>query len=102
MTEILDNKSQAEQMVIPTQRGGNAMPPEIYPRIGEANSLERMGHLNRRPITTTDLDLEKMRLDGAMVRLKYRHEDNEKRRLHEEKMEQLHQKASSQSVSGKA
>ncbi|XP_032071958.1 transmembrane protein 247 [Thamnophis elegans] len=98
MTEILDNKSQAEQMVITTQRGGNALPPEIYPRIGEANSLERMGHLNRRQITTTDLDLEKMRLDGAMVRLKYRHEDNEKRRLHEEKMEQLRQKASSQSI----
>ncbi|XP_025029392.1 transmembrane protein 247-like, partial [Python bivittatus] len=98
MTETLDNKSQAEQVAITTQRGGNAMPPEVYSRIGEASSLEGMGHLNSRQITAADLDLEKMRLDGAMIRLRYRHEDNEKRRQHEEKMEQLRQKVPSQSI----
>ncbi|XP_053168206.1 transmembrane protein 247-like isoform X2 [Hemicordylus capensis] len=99
MTETLDNKSQAEQLAISTQRGTSALQPEAYSRIGEVSSLEGMGHRSQygRQITVADLDLEKMRLDGAMTRLRYRHEDNEKRRMHEEKMEQLRQRTASRS-----
>ncbi|XP_061482110.1 uncharacterized protein LOC133384211 [Rhineura floridana] len=98
MTETLDNKSQAERMAISTQRGTSVLQP-AYSRIGEASSLEPIGQLHSsRQITAADLDLEKMRLDGAMTRLRYRHEDNEKRRQHEEKMEQLHQQTTPRSI----
>uniref|UniRef100_A0A8D2L8C3 Uncharacterized protein n=1 Tax=Varanus komodoensis TaxID=61221 RepID=A0A8D2L8C3_VARKO len=99
MTETLENKSQAERLANSTQRGTSALQTGAYSRIGVASSLEGMGPLSSRQITAADLDLEKLRLDGAMARLKYRHEDNEKRRRHEEKMEQLRQRTVARSVS---
>ncbi|XP_028577553.2 uncharacterized protein LOC114593369 [Podarcis muralis] len=98
MTETLENKSQGDRLAISTQRGTSALQPEAYSRIGEASSMERMGQLHSRQITAADLDLEKMRLDGAMTRLRYRHEDNEKRRQHEEKMQQLHHQTTPRSI----
>lgn len=94
MTETLENKSQAGQLAISTQRGPRALQPEVFSGMDKANSLEGIAPLNDRQITAADLDLEKMRLDGAMLRLRYRHEDNEKRRQHEAKMEQLRQQNS--------
>ncbi|KAJ6666995.1 hypothetical protein lerEdw1_018997 [Lerista edwardsae] len=101
MTETLENKSQAEHLAASTQRGTSALQPEVYSRIEKVSSLEGIAQLNRRQITAADLDLEKMRLDGAMTRLRYRHEDNEKRRQHEEKMEQLRQLTVSRSFGQK-
>ncbi|KAF7252650.1 hypothetical protein EYD10_02259 [Varanus komodoensis] len=98
MTETLENKSQAERLANSTQRGTSALQTGAYSRIGVASSLEGMGPLSSRQITAADLDLEKLRLDGAMARLKYRHEDNEKRRRHEEKMEQLRQRTVARSI----
>ncbi|XP_062980831.1 transmembrane protein 247 [Elgaria multicarinata webbii] len=98
MTETLDNKSQAERLANSTQRGTSALQPGAFSRMGVASSMEGMGQLNSRQITAADLDLEKMRLDGAITRLKYRHGDNEKRRRHEEKMELLRQQSASRSI----
>ncbi|XP_042322864.1 transmembrane protein 247-like [Sceloporus undulatus] len=98
MTEVLENKIQTGHLAISAPRGTRALQQEAYSRIGEASSLHGIGQLKGRQITATDLDLEKMRLDGAMTRLKYRHEDNEKRRQHEEKMAQLRQQNGSRSI----
>uniref|UniRef100_A0A8D0FHE9 Uncharacterized protein n=1 Tax=Strix occidentalis caurina TaxID=311401 RepID=A0A8D0FHE9_STROC len=45
-------------------------------------------------VTATDTELERVRWDFVLARLKYEHEDNEKQRLHEDRMEQSHQQAS--------
>ncbi|XP_066479610.1 transmembrane protein 247-like [Tiliqua scincoides] len=94
MTETLENKSQAEQLASSTQRGASALQPAMNSRVYKVSSVEGIAPLNGRQITAADLDLEKMRLDGAMIRLRYRNEDNEKRRQHEAKMEQLRQQTS--------
>ncbi|XP_054828470.1 transmembrane protein 247 [Eublepharis macularius] len=98
MMETVDNKSQAERLAVSTQRGTSALQPETYSRMAEVSSLEGMGQLHSRQITAADLDLEKIRLDGAMTRMRYRHEDNEKRRQHEEKMERIRHQAVSRSI----
>lgn len=97
--ETLDNKNQTERLAVSSQRGTSGLPPETYSRIAEISSLEGMGQLTSRQITAANLDLEKIRLDSAMTRMKYRHEDNEKRRQHEEKMERMRHQAVSRSVS---
>ncbi|KAL8185269.1 UNVERIFIED_CONTAM: hypothetical protein K2H54_044224 [Gekko kuhli] len=96
MMETLDNKNQTERLS--TQRGTGGLPPETYSRMAEINSLEGMAQLTSRQITAADLELEKIRLESAMTRMRYRHEDNEKRRQHEEKMERMHHQAVSRSV----
>uniref|UniRef100_A0A8D0DYC2 Transmembrane protein 247 n=1 Tax=Salvator merianae TaxID=96440 RepID=A0A8D0DYC2_SALMN len=98
ITETLDNKSQAEQLALSTQRGTSALQPEAYSRIGEVSSLDGLGQLHARQITAADFDLEKMKLETAMTRLRYKHEDNEKRRQHKERMEQLHQQTPPRSI----
>ncbi|XP_077191790.1 uncharacterized protein LOC143836390 [Paroedura picta] len=98
MMETLDNKNQAERLAVSTQRGTSGLPPETYSRMAEISSLEGMGQLTNRQITAADLDLEKIRLDSAMTRMRFRHEDNEKRRQHEEKMEQMRHQAVSRSI----
>lgn len=99
LTETFEYKSQQERLAISAQRGARVFPPEAYPRIGDTSSLEGMGQLNSRQITWADLDLEKMRLEGAVTRLRYKHDDNEKMRQHEEKMERLRQQTVPRSVS---
>ncbi|GAB0187316.1 transmembrane protein 247 [Grus japonensis] len=44
-------------------------------------------------VTAADIELERVRWDFVLAKLKYEHEDNEKQRLHEERMEQIHQQA---------
>ncbi|XP_062827318.1 uncharacterized protein LOC100566926 isoform X1 [Anolis carolinensis] len=96
--ETLDNKNQAVRLAVSATRGTSTLQPEAFSRIDEASSLEGMGQLSIRHITAADLDLEKMRLEGAMTRLKYRQEDNEKQRQHEERMAQLRLQARSRSI----
>lgn len=50
-------------------------------------------------VTAADIELERVRWDFVLAKLKYEHEDNEKQRLHEERMEQIHQQAVKRSVS---
>ncbi|XP_060103708.1 uncharacterized protein LOC132577963 [Heteronotia binoei] len=94
--ETLDNKNQAERLS--TQRGTSGLPPETYSRIAEISNLEGMGQLTSRQITAVDLDLKKIKLDNALTRMRYRLEDNEKRRQHEEKMERMRHQAVSRSI----
>ncbi|KFV39476.1 hypothetical protein N341_09901, partial [Tyto alba] len=53
------------------------------------NSEERE-QLYGKQVTPADIELEKMRWDFVLAKLKYEHEDKEKQRLHEERMEQIH------------
>ncbi|XP_036604540.1 transmembrane protein 247 [Trichosurus vulpecula] len=45
------------------------------------------------PERSTDMDLEKVRMEFELTRLKCLHEENERQRQHEETMEQLHLQA---------
>ncbi|XP_074080275.1 transmembrane protein 247 isoform X1 [Macrotis lagotis] len=42
---------------------------------------------------TSEIELEKVRMEFELTRLKYLHEENERQRQHEEVMEQLHRQA---------
>lgn len=100
MTETLDNKSQTGRPALSTQRGTSVLQQEVYSRTCAASSLEGMEQLNSRQVTAADLDLEKMRLDGALTRMRCRYNDNARQRQHEERTEQLHPQTVSRSVSG--
>uniref|UniRef100_A0ACB8GA07 Uncharacterized protein n=1 Tax=Sphaerodactylus townsendi TaxID=933632 RepID=A0ACB8GA07_9SAUR len=95
--ETLNNKNPADRLAVTTQRGTSGLLPETSSRMAEISSLEGMGQLPIRQITAVDVDLEKIKLDGAMTRMRYRHEENEKKRRHEEKMERIRHQAISQS-----
>ncbi|KAI6071788.1 Transmembrane protein 247 isoform X2 [Aix galericulata] len=58
-----------------------------------STNAEDLEELCCRQVTAADIELEKMRWDFVLAKLKYEHEDNEKQRLHEERMEQIHQQA---------
>ncbi|XP_009985065.1 PREDICTED: transmembrane protein 247, partial [Tauraco erythrolophus] len=58
-----------------------------------STSAEQLGQLCGKEVTAADIKLERMRWDFMLAKLKYEHDDNEKQRLHEERMEQLHQQA---------
>lgn len=45
------------------------------------------------PQRSGEMELEKVRMEFELTRLKYLHEENERQRQHEEVMEQLHQQA---------
>ncbi|XP_074676629.1 transmembrane protein 247 [Strix aluco] len=60
---------------------------------------EELEQLCGKQVTATDTELERVRWDFVLARLKYEHEDNEKQRLHEERMEQIHQQAVKRSFS---
>ncbi|XP_068795719.1 transmembrane protein 247-like isoform X2 [Struthio camelus] len=71
----------------------SALQPEV------STKAEELEQLCSKQVTAADIQLERMRWDSALARLKYKHEDNEKQRLHEEKMEQIHQQAAKRSFS---
>ncbi|XP_010079210.1 PREDICTED: transmembrane protein 247 [Pterocles gutturalis] len=50
-------------------------------------------------VRVTDIELERMRWDFVLAKLKYEHKDNEKQRRHEERMELIHQQAVKRSFS---
>uniref|UniRef100_A0A8C8ZBB2 Transmembrane protein 247 n=1 Tax=Prolemur simus TaxID=1328070 RepID=A0A8C8ZBB2_PROSS len=58
------------------------------------------GLLAARTEHNTEMELEKMRMEFELTRLKYLHEENERQRQHEEVMEQLQQQASPHLFSG--
>ncbi|XP_044516584.1 transmembrane protein 247 [Gracilinanus agilis] len=49
---------------------------------------------------TAEMELEKVRMEFELTRLKYLHEENERQRQHEEVMEQLHRQAPPQLFPG--
>uniref|UniRef100_A0A8C4P380 Transmembrane protein 247 n=2 Tax=Dromaius novaehollandiae TaxID=8790 RepID=A0A8C4P380_DRONO len=72
----------------PWVKGGtSALQPEV------STNAEELEQLCSKQVTAADTQLERVRWDSALARLKYKHENNEKQRLHEEKMEQIHQQA---------
>ncbi|KAM9155336.1 transmembrane protein 247 [Pangshura tecta] len=98
MTEGLDAKSQAVHLENRAKREADALQPEGFTSIGEISNLEELEQPCGRRITATDLELEKMRWDFALTRLKHKHEDNEKQRQHEQTMEQIRQQATPRSL----
>lgn len=64
-----------------------------------STNAEELEQLCGKQTTAADIELERMRWDFVLAKLKYEHEDNEKQRLHEERMEQIHQQAVKRSVS---
>lgn len=64
-----------------------------------STNAEELEQLCGKQITAADIELERIRWDFVLAKLKYEHEDNEKQRLHEERMEQIHQQAVKRSVS---
>ncbi|XP_040406816.1 uncharacterized protein LOC121066992 [Cygnus olor] len=64
-----------------------------------STNAEELEELCCKQVTAADIELEKMRWDFVLAKLKYEHEDNEKQRLHEERMEQIHQQAVKRSFS---
>lgn len=66
-----------------------------------STNAEDLEELCCRQVTAADTGFEKMRWDFVLAKLKYEHGDNEKQRLHEERMEQIHQQAVKRSVSRK-
>ncbi|XP_065445628.1 transmembrane protein 247 isoform X1 [Chrysemys picta bellii] len=98
MTEGLDGKSQAAHLENRAKREADALQPEGFTSMGEISNLEELEQPCGRRITATDLELEKMRWDSALTRLKHKHEDNEKQRQHEKTMEQIRQQATPRSL----
>ncbi|XP_010574841.1 PREDICTED: transmembrane protein 247 [Haliaeetus leucocephalus] len=64
-----------------------------------STSVEELEQLCGKEVTAADIELERMRWDFVLAKLKYEHEDNEKQRLHEERMQQIHQQAVKRSFS---
>ncbi|XP_028940116.1 transmembrane protein 247 [Antrostomus carolinensis] len=64
-----------------------------------STNAEELEQLCGKHVTAADIELERMRWDFVLAKLKYEHEDNEKQRLHEERMEQIHQQAVKRSFS---
>ncbi|XP_047638764.1 transmembrane protein 247 [Phacochoerus africanus] len=52
------------------------------------------------PQRSGEMELEKVRMEFELTRLRYLHEENERQRQHEEVMEQLHQQATPRLFSG--
>ncbi|XP_074844498.1 transmembrane protein 247 [Carettochelys insculpta] len=96
-TEGLDGKSQSAHLENRAKRDADMLPPDRFTSIGEISNLEDLAPLGSRRITATDLELEKIRWDSALTRLKHKYEDNEKQRQHEMTMEQIHQQATARS-----
>ncbi|KFZ55642.1 hypothetical protein N338_13284, partial [Podiceps cristatus] len=48
-----------------------------------STSAEDLEQLCGKQVTAADIELERMRWDFVLAKLKYEHEDNEKQRLHE-------------------
>uniref|UniRef100_A0A8C8VJB1 Transmembrane protein 247 n=1 Tax=Pelusios castaneus TaxID=367368 RepID=A0A8C8VJB1_9SAUR len=97
MTECLDDKSQAAHLENRVKREADALQPEGFTSVGEISNSEELEQPCGRRITAADLELEKMRWDSALTRLKHKHEDNEKHRQHEKNMEQIRQQATPRS-----
>lgn len=74
------------------KEGINASQSEV------STNAEELEQLCNKHATADDIELERMRWDFVLAKLKYEHEDNEKQRLHEERMEQIHQQAAKRSV----
>ncbi|KAK2535678.1 Tmem247 [Columba guinea] len=78
----------SESMAHLDMKGGtSALQSEV------SSSAEELEQLCDKQDTAADIELERMRWDFVLAKLKYEHEDNEKQRLHEERMEQIHQQA---------
>ncbi|XP_019340899.1 uncharacterized protein LOC102565995 [Alligator mississippiensis] len=99
VTESLDGKSHAVHLEPRAKREGNTLQPEAFSSEDEMNNLEELEQPCTGQVTAVDLDLEKIKWNSAMTRLKYEYEDNEKQRQHEEKMEQIQQQTAQRSFS---
>ncbi|XP_075004026.1 transmembrane protein 247 [Calonectris borealis] len=64
-----------------------------------STNAEELEQLCGKQVTAADIEIERMKWDFVLAKLKYEHEDNEKQRLHEERMEQIHQQAVERSFS---
>nr|XP_021154517.1 transmembrane protein 247 [Columba livia] len=74
----------SESMAHLDMKGGtSALQSEV------SSSAEELEQLCDKQDTAADIELERMRWDFVLAKLKYEHEDNEKQRLHEERMEQI-------------
>nr|XP_020652574.1 transmembrane protein 247-like isoform X2 [Pogona vitticeps] len=98
LTETLDNKSQTGKLAVSTQRGTSVLQQEAYSRICVASSLEGMEQLDSRQTKAADHDLEKMRLEGALTRMRCRYNNKERRRRHDERTEEMRRQTVSQSI----
>ncbi|PKK26739.1 transmembrane protein 247, partial [Columba livia] len=79
----------SESMAHLDMKGGtSALQSEV------SSSAEELEQLCDKQDTAADIELERMRWDFVLAKLKYEHEDNEKQRLHEERMEQIQDFAS--------
>ncbi|XP_019372265.1 PREDICTED: uncharacterized protein LOC109297077 [Gavialis gangeticus] len=97
VTKSLDGKSHAVHLEPRAKREGDTLQPEAFSSEDEMNNLEELEQPCTGQVTAVDLDLEKIRWNSAMTRLKYEYEDNEKQRQHEEKMEQIQQQTAQRS-----
>ncbi|XP_074435750.1 transmembrane protein 247 isoform X3 [Larus michahellis] len=84
-TESMDAK--CHMAYLDMNGGTSALPSEV------STNAEELEQLCGKQVTAADIELERMRWDFVLAKLKYEHEDNEKQRLHEERMEQIHQQA---------
>ncbi|KAM6273239.1 transmembrane protein 247 [Spheniscus humboldti] len=95
---ISDSKTESKDakchMAHSDMKGGtSALQSEV------STNAEELEQLCGKQVTAADIELERMRWDFVLAKLKYEHEDNEKHRLHEERMEQIHQQAVKRSFS---
>ncbi|KAM6406879.1 transmembrane protein 247 [Pluvialis apricaria] len=90
-TESMDAK--CHMAYLDMNGGVSALQSEV------STNAEELEQLCGRQVTAADIELERMRWDFVLAKLKYEHEDNEKQRLHEERMEQIHQQAVKRSFS---
>ncbi|KAK4824236.1 hypothetical protein QYF61_012210 [Mycteria americana] len=84
-TENMDAKCHMAHL--DTKGGTSALQSEV------STNAEELEQLCGKQVTAADIELERMKWDFVLAKLKYEHEDNEKQRLHEERMEQIHQQA---------
>nr|XP_009916845.1 PREDICTED: transmembrane protein 247 [Haliaeetus albicilla] len=88
--ESLDTKCHMAHLDM--KEGTSAFQSEV------STSVEELEQLCGKEVTAADIELERMRWDFVLAKLKYEHEDNEKQRLHEERMQQIHQQAFSRGL----
>uniref|UniRef100_A0A8B9SE25 Uncharacterized protein n=1 Tax=Apteryx owenii TaxID=8824 RepID=A0A8B9SE25_APTOW len=91
--ENLNDKCHMAHLDLWVKGGTSTLQPEV------STNAEELEQLCSKQVTAADIQLERMRWDSALTRLKYKYEDNKKQRLHEEKMEQIHQQAAKRSFS---
>uniref|UniRef100_A0A8C3X4Y5 Transmembrane protein 247 n=1 Tax=Catagonus wagneri TaxID=51154 RepID=A0A8C3X4Y5_9CETA len=72
------------------------------PTKGQAGDGPELAELPRAPEAerSAEMELEKVRMEFELTRLRYLHEENERQRQHEEVMEQLQQQATPRLFSG--